>query len=174
MKNIIDSETLSRTIRRLSAEAVELEKGTENVVLIGIRTRGVILARRMQAEIEKLEGVKLPLGILDIALYRDDLLSGSCDAVFKGSEIDFDVEGKTVILCDDVLYTGRTVRAALAALSALGRAESVRLLCLVDRGHRELPFRADGVGKNVPTSSKERVIVRFKETDGEDGAYITT
>ena len=174
MKNIIDSETLSRTIRRLSAEAVELEKGTENVVLIGIRTRGVILARRMQAEIEKLEGVKLPLGILDIALYRDDLLSGSCDAVFKGSEIDFDVEGKKVILCDDVLYTGRTVRAALAALSALGRAESVRLFCLVDRGHRELPFRADGVGKNVPTSRKERVIVRFKETDGEDGAYITT
>ena len=174
MKNIIDSETLSRTIRRLSAEAVELEKGTENVVLIGIRTRGVILARRMQAEIEKLERVKLPLGILDIALYRDDLLSGSCDAVFKGSEIDFDVEGKKVILCDDVLYTGRTVRAALAALSALGRAESVRLFCLVDRGHRELPFRADGVGKNVPTSSKERVIVRFKETDGEDGAYITT
>ena len=174
MKNIIDSETLSRIIRRLSAEAVELEKGTENVVLIGIRTRGVILARRMQAEIEKLEGVKLPLGILDIALYRDDLLSGSCDAVFKGSEIDFDVEGKKVILCDDVLYTGRTVRAALAALSALGRAESVRLFCLVDRGHRELPFRADGVGKNVPTSSKERVIVRFKETDGEDGAYITT
>lgn len=174
MKNIIDSETLSRTIRRLSAEAVELEKGTENVVLIGIRTRGVILARRMQAEIEKLEGVKLPLGILDIALYRDDLLSGSCDAVFKGSEIDFDVEGKKVILCDDVLYTGRTVRAALAALSALGRAESVRLFCVVDRGHRELPFRADGVGKNVPTSSKERVIVRFKETDGEDGAYITT
>ena len=174
MKNIIDSETLSRTIRRLSAEAVELEKGTENVVLIGIRTRGVILARRMQAEIEKLEGVKLPLGILDIALYRDDLLSGSCDAVFKGSEIDFDVEGKKVILCDDVLYTGRTVRAALAALSALGRAESVRLFCLVDRGHRELPFRADGVGKNVPTSSKERVIVRFRETDAEDGAYITT
>ena len=174
MKNIIDSETLSRTIRRLSAEAVELEKGTENVVLIGIRTRGVTRARRRQAEIEKLEGVKLPRGILDIALYRDDLLSGSCDAVFKGSEIDFDVEGKKVILCDDVLYTGRTVRAALAALSALGRAESVRLFCLVDRGHRELPFRADGVGKNVPTSSKERVIVRFKETDGEDGAYITT
>ena len=120
MKNIIDAETLSRTIRRLSAEAVELEKGTENVVLIGIRTRGVILARRMQAEIEKLEGVRLPLGILDIALYRDDLLSGSCDAVFKGSEINFDVEGKKVILCDDVLYTGRTVRAALSALSALG------------------------------------------------------
>ena len=174
MKNIIDAETLSRTIRRLSAEAVELEKGTENVVLIGIRTRGVILARRMQAEIEKLEGVKLPLGILDIALYRDDLLSGSCDAVFKGSEIDFDVEGKKVILCDDVLYTGRTVRAALSALYAIGRSESVRLFCLVDRGHRELPFRADGVGKNVPTSSKERVIVRFRETDGEDGAYITT
>ena len=174
MKNIIDADTLARIIRRLSAEAVELEKGTENVVLIGIRTRGVILARRMQAEIERLEGVRLPLGILDIALYRDDLLSGGCDAVFKGSEIDFDIEGKRVILCDDVLYTGRTVRAALSALSALGRAESVRLLCLVDRGHRELPFRADGIGKNVPTSRKERVIVRFTETDGEDGAYITT
>ena len=174
MKNIIDADTLARIIRRLSAEAVELEKGTENVVLIGIRTRGVILARRMQAEIERLEGVKLPLGILDIALYRDDLLSGGCDAVFKGSEIDFDIEGKRVILCDDVLYTGRTVRAALSALSALGRAESVRLFSLVDRGHRELPFRADGIGKNVPTSRKERVIVRFVETDGEDGAYITT
>ncbi len=172
MKNIIDADTLARIIRRLAAEAVELEKGTDNVVLIGIRTRGVILARRMQAEIEKLEGVKLPLGILDIALYRDDLLSGGCDAVFKGSEIDFDIEGKKVILLDDVLYTGRTVRAALAALSALGRAESVRLFCLVDRGHRELPFRADGVGKNVPTSRKERVVVHFKETDGEDGAYI--
>ena len=172
MKNIIDSETLSRTIRRLSAEAVELEKGTEHVVLIGIRTRGVILARRMQAEIEKLEGVRLPLGILDIALYRDDLLSGGCDAVFKGSEIDFDIEGKKVILLDDVLYTGRTVRAALSALSALGRAESIRLFCLVDRGHRELPFRADGVGKNVPTSKKERIVVHFRETDGEDGAYI--
>lgn len=174
MKNIIDADTLARIIRRLSAEAVELERGTENVVLIGIRTRGVILARRMQAEIERLEGVRLPLGILDIALYRDDLLSGGCDAVFKGSEIDFDIEGKRVILCDDVLYTGRTVRAALSALSALGRAESVRLFSLVDRGHRELPFRADGIGKNVPTSRKERVIVRFTETDGEDGAYITT
>lgn len=174
MKNIIDADTLARIIRRLSAEAVELERGTENVVLIGIRTRGVILARRMQAEIERLEGVRLPLGILDIALYRDDLLSGGCDAVFKGSEIDFDIEGKRVILCDDVLYTGRTVRAALSALSALGRAESVRLFSLVDRGHRELPFRADGIGKNVPTSRKERVIVHFRETDGEDGAYITT
>ena len=172
MKNIIDSETLSRTIRRLSAEAVELEKGTENVVLIGIRTRGVILARRMQAEIEKLEGVRLPLGILDIALYRDDLLSGSCDAVFKGSEIDFDVEGKKVILCDDVLYTGRTVRAALAALSALGRAESVRLFCLVDRGHRELPVRADFIGKNVPTSREEEVCVFVKERDGQDCVII--
>ena len=174
MKNIIDADTLARIIRRLSAEAVELERGTENVVLIGIRTRGVILARRMQAEIERLEGVRLPLGILDIALYRDDLLSGGCDAVFKGSEIDFDIEGKRVILCDDVLYTGRTVRAALSALSALGRAESVRLFSLVDRGHRELPFRADGIGKNVPTSRKGGVIVRFTETDGEDGAYITT
>ena len=113
------------------------------------------------------EGANVPVGILDIALYRDDLLGG-CDAVFKGSEVDFDIEGRNVVLCDDVIYTGRTVRAALAALSSLGRAGTVRLVTLIDRGHRELPFRADGVGKNVPTSRTERVVVHFTETDGED------
>ena len=126
----------------------------------------------MLKEIARLEGVTLPVGILDISLYRDDLLSGACDAVFKGSEIDFDIEGKQVVLCDDVLYTGRTVRAALAALSSLGRARAVRLYTLVDRGHRELPFRADGVGKNVPTSARERVVVHFTETDGEDSVCL--
>lgn len=136
-------------------------------MLIGIRTRGVILARRLQAELVRLEGANVPVGILDIALYRDDLLGG-CDAVFKGSEVDFDIEGRNVVLCDDVIYTGRTVRAALAALSSLGRAGTVRLVTLIDRGHRELPFRADGVGKNVPTSRTERVVVHFTETDGED------
>lgn len=169
---IASSEDVARVIRRLSAQAVEKNRGTENLVIIGIRTRGVVLARRMQREIARAEGAELPVGILDIALYRDDLLSGNCDAVFKGSEIGFDVDGKNVILCDDVLYTGRTVRAALSALSAMGRPNSVRLYCLIDRGHRELPFSAEGVGKNVPTSRRERVAVHFTETDGEDAVYL--
>ncbi len=167
---ILDSEEMRRAVTRLSMQAVEACKGTD-FVLIGIRTRGVILARRMQKEIARLEGTQVPVGILDIALYRDDLLDG-CDAVFKGSEINFDIEGKKVVLVDDVLYTGRTVRAALAALSSMGRAGAVRLYVLVDRGHRELPFRADGVGKNIPTSRRERIEVRFAETDGEDGVYL--
>ena len=167
---ILSAEEVRRAVTRLAMQAVELCKGCD-FVLIGIRTRGVILARRMQADIARLEGVNVPVGILDIALYRDDLLDG-CDAVFKGSEVDFDIEGKNVVLCDDVLHTGRTVRAALAALAAHGRARSVRLMVLVDRGHRELPFRADGVGKNVPTSRAERVEVHFTETDGTDGVEL--
>lgn len=170
MTTILDENAIARAVRRLSCEAVEKSGGT--LVLIGIRTRGVILARRMRDELFRLEGIEVPLGILDISLYRDDLLSGSCDAVFKGSEINFDIEGKQVVLCDDVLYTGRTVRAALSALSAMGRAESIRLFCLIDRGHRELPFRADGVGKNVPTSREEKIVVHFHETDGEDKVYL--
>lgn len=169
--HILNAEEMRRAVTRLAMQATEVCKGTD-FVLVGIRTRGVILARRMQKEIARLEGVTLPVGILDISLYRDDLLSGACDAVFKGSEIDFDIEGKQVVLCDDVLYTGRTVRAALAALSSLGRARAVRLYTLVDRGHRELPFRADGVGKNVPTSARERVVVHFTETDGEDSVCL--
>ena len=167
---ILTGDEMRRAVTRLAMQAVESCKGTD-FVLIGIRTRGVILARRMQREIARLEGVQVPLGILDISLYRDDLLGG-CDAVFKGSEIDFDLDGRTVVLCDDVLYTGRTVRAALAALASMGRARAVRLFTLIDRGHRELPFRADGVGKSVPTSRKERVVVRFTETDGADGVEL--
>ncbi len=169
---IYTAEDISRAVRRLAMQAVERSEGTENCVLIGIRTRGVILARRMQEEIFRAEGVRLPVGILDISLYRDDLLSGSCDAVYRGSEVDFGLDGKKVILCDDVLFTGRTVRAALAALAQMGRAASVRLYCLIDRGHRELPFWAEGVGKNLPTSRKERVVVHFRETDGEDAVYL--
>ena len=167
---ILNQDEMRRAVTRLAMQAVEACKGTD-FVLVGIRTRGVILARRMQKEIARLEGAELPVGILDISLYRDDLLEG-CDAVFKGSEIGFPIEGRQVVLCDDVLYTGRTVRAALAALSSMGRAGAVRLYTLVDRGHRELPFRADGVGKNVPTSKKERVVVRFAETDGEDSVCL--
>ncbi len=170
MTVILDENAMQRAVRRLSCEAIE--KSGASLVLIGIRTRGVILARRMRDELYRLEGLDVPLGILDISLYRDDLLSGNCDAVFKGSEINFGIEGKQVVLCDDVLYTGRTVRAALSALSSMGRAESIRLFCLVDRGHRELPFRADGVGKNVPTSREEKIVVHFKETDGEDNVYL--
>lgn len=169
---ILGEEEIRRAVRRLAMQAAEQNKGTRDLAVVGIRTRGVILARRIAEELKGLEGVEIPVGILDIALYRDDLLSGGCDAVFKGSEIGFDVEGKNIVLCDDVLFTGRTVRAALAALSAMGRADRIRLYCLVDRGHRELPFRADGVGKNVPTSRGERIVVHFRETDGEDGVYL--
>ena len=167
---ILTGDEMRRAVTRLAMQAVECCKGTD-FVLIGIRTRGVILARRMQREIARLEGVQVPLGILDISLYRDDLLDG-CDAVFKGSEIGFDLDGRTVVLCDDVLYTGRTVRAALSALASMGRARAVRLFTLIDRGHRELPFRADGVGKSVPTSRKESVVVHFTETDGTDSVEL--
>ena len=167
---ILNADEMRRAVTRLAMQATELNKGTD-FVLIGIRTRGVILARRLQKELSRLEGVQVPVGILDISLYRDDLLGG-CDAVFRGSEVDFDLEGKNVVLCDDVIYTGRTVRAALSALSSMGRAKTVRLFVLVDRGHRELPFRADGVGKNVPTSRSERVVVHFEETDGEDAVQL--
>lgn len=167
---ILTGDEMRRAVTRLAMQAVESCKGTD-FVLIGIRTRGVILARRMQREIARLEGVQVPLGILDISLYRDDLLDG-CDAVFKGSEIAFDLDGRMVVLCDDVLYTGRTVRAALSALASMGRARAVRLFTLIDRGHRELPFRADGVGKSVPTSRRERVVVHFTETDGTDSVEL--
>ena len=167
---ILTGDEMRRAVTRLAMQAVESCKGTD-FVLIGIRTRGVILARRMQREIARLEGVEVPLGILDISLYRDDLLDG-CDAVFKGSEIAFDLDGRMVVLGDDVLYTGRTVRAALSALASMGRARAVRLFTLIDRGHRELPFRADGVGKSVPTSRKERVVVHFTETDGTDSVEL--
>ena len=167
MKTILDEQALSRVIRRLAMQISEGAHG-KPFALVGIRTRGVILARRIGHELARIEGMDVPLGILDIALYRDDLLLGSCDAVFKGSEMDFEIDGKNIVLCDDVLYTGRTVRAALAALSSLGRARAVRLFTLIDRGHRELPFRADGVGKSVPTSRSERIVVHFTETDKED------
>ena len=173
MKEILTAEELGRAIKRLSYEIVEKNGGLENVVLIGIRTRGVCVAERIQAFLKQTEGVELPLGILDITLYRDDILS--CDAVVKGTEINFDISGKTAILCDDVLFTGRTVRSAISALNSytkMGRPNKISLLEIIDRGHRELPFRADYIGKNIPTSAKEKVVVKFKEIDGKEGVFL--
>mgnify|MGYP001630168104 FL=1 len=175
MKKILDAAALERALKRLSHEIEEKNDGLDHVALIGIRTRGVIVAERIRRYIAESEGVTLPMGILDITLYRDDILS--CDAVVKGTRIDFETKGKTLVLCDDVLFTGRTVRAAISAVmtlcSTMGRARKIQLLEVVDRGHRELPFRADFIGKNIPTSKKEKVFVRFMETDGEEGIFLS-
>lgn len=175
MKEILNEAALGRLLKRLSREIAEKNGGLENVALVGIRTRGVIAAERVRSFLFESEGIELPLGILDVTFYRDDILN--CDAVVKGTQIDFEIGGKTLILCDDVLHTGRTVRAAISAVTALehkmGRAEKIQLLEVVDRGHRELPFRADFIGKNIPSSTEEEVFVRFRETDGEEGVYLS-
>lgn len=169
---LMNQDTMKRTLVRLSHEIIERNDGVDNVVLLGVRRRGVVVAERIQKVLSSLEGKEVPMGELDITLYRDDLALG-CDAVYKGSRVEFPVDGKDVVLCDDVLYTGRTVRSALSAIFALGRPKSIQLLILVDRGHRELPFRPDFTGKNVPSSRSERVFVRFTETDGEDVVKLT-
>lgn len=170
---ILNREEMRRTIMRLSMEIIEKNKGTEDLVLVGIRPRGMILAKKMRREIERIEGITLPLGALDIARYRDDLSEHEREAQFVGSELDFSLDGKNVALIDDIMFTGRTVRAAISALFELGTPESVRLYTLIDRGHRELPFRPDSAGKTVPTSSGEVVKVHFMETDGDDCVILT-
>ena len=169
---LMDADGMGNTFRRLAHQVLELGGGAEDLVLIGIRTRGVTVAKRIKACIDAIEGTDVPLGVFDIALYRDDLGELNTEVVFYGSEIGFGVDGKTVLICDDVLYTGRTVRAAIAEVMQLGRPARIRFLALIDRGHRELPFRADFVGKSVPTSRREGISVRFAEDDGEDGVYI--
>ena len=169
---LMDADGMGNTFRRLAHQVVELGGGAEDLVLIGIRTRGVTVAKRIKACIDAIGGTDVPLGVFDIALYRDDLGELNTEVVFYGSEIGFGVDGKTVLICDDVLYTGRTVRAAIAEVMQLGRPARIRFLALIDRGHRELPFRADFVGKSVPTSRREGISVRFAEDDGEDGVYI--
>lgn len=164
---LMDANAMDRTLTRLVHEIVERNRGAENVAFLGIRTRGVYLARRAAKKLCELEGREVPLGELDITLYRDDLFDG-CDAVYRGSRVEFPIDGKDVVLCDDVLYTGRTVRSAIAAVLALGRPKSIQLLILIDRGHRELPFQSDYTGKNVPTSRSERIVVHCAECDGED------
>ena len=169
---LLDEQAVTRAIIRLSHEIVEKNKGIDNIALIGVLTRGVPMAERIRNNIAELEGKNLPLGKLDITLYRDDLSMISTEPKFKGSEIDFDVTGKDIVLVDDVLYTGRTVRAAIDAIMRMGRPKTIQLCVLIDRGHRELPFRADYSGKNVPTSRTEVIAVSFFETDEKEDVSI--
>ena len=170
---LMDIDGIRRALTRISHEIVEKNKGTKNVILVGIRTRGIPLAERIASEIEKIEGTKPAMGILDITLYRDDLSTLSYQPVVRETEIPYDITGKTIVLVDDVLYTGRTIRAALDALIDMGRPKSIQLAVLIDRGHRELPIRADFVGKNVPTSSKEEIRVVLKEIDGDEKVVLS-
>ncbi|HHV82361.1 MAG TPA: bifunctional pyr operon transcriptional regulator/uracil phosphoribosyltransferase PyrR [Tepidanaerobacter syntrophicus] len=169
---IMDEKAIDRTLIRISHEIIEKNKGVEDLALVGIRRRGVPLARRLAKYISSIEGVEVPVGILDITLYRDDLSSLTLQPVVRKTEINFNIADKNIILVDDVIYTGRTIRAALDALADLGRAKSIQLAVLIDRGHRELPIRPDYVGKNVPTSNDEIVEVRLEEIDGENSVVI--
>lgn len=169
---ILDEAALFRAVRRISHEIVERNKGVEGIALVGIRRRGVPLAQMLAENIREIEGSEVPVGELDITLYRDDLTRISTDAVLNESVVGFDVTDRKIILVDDVLYTGRTVRAAMDAVFALGRPASIQLAILIDRGHRELPFRADYVGKSVPTSRREVVKVMLSSLDGDTGALL--
>jgi pyrimidine operon attenuation protein / uracil phosphoribosyltransferase len=170
-RRIMTSDEIRRAVIRISHEIVEKQAGTAGLVLVGIQRRGVPIAHRIAAAIRDNEGAELPVGALDIEFYRDDARLGHAPLV-KGTDLPFGIDGSTVVLVDDVLYTGRTVRAAMDALREFGRPRAVRLAVLVDRGHRELPIRADHVGKNVPTSREEVVRVRVREVDGEDAVDI--
>ena len=169
---IIDEEGLKRTITRLSHEIIESNKGTENLVLIGMRTRGEYLCNRIAAKINEIDNSNIIPGVLDVTLYRDDFRTRLKQPEVSVTNITFDINEKNLVLVDDVLYTGRTVRAALDALMDMGRPSSIRLCVLVDRGHRELPIKADFIGKNIPTSIDEEVKVKLKEEDGEDAVYL--
>lgn len=162
---IMDKQAIDRALRRVAHEIVEKNQGVKNLVFIGIRRRGVPLAERLRDNVREIEGKEVPLGILDITLYRDDLTTRSDAPEVHRTEVPGSIRGKRIILCDDVLYTGRTIRAAMDALMDLGRPESIQLAVLIDRGHRELPIRADYVGKNVPTSGREVIEVKFTEID---------
>ena len=178
MKNIIkktsimDADGIRRALIRIAHEITEKNRGLENVALVGIRTRGVPLAARIAEEIQKIENAEVPVGSLDITLYRDDLTTMGYNPVIHGTEIDFDVTGKHIVLVDDVLYTGRTIRAALDAIIDMGRPNSIQLAVLIDRGHRELPIRADYAGKNVPTSRRETIEVALQEEGKTDEVIL--
>jgi pyrimidine operon attenuation protein/uracil phosphoribosyltransferase len=169
---VLDGASIDRALTRIAHEILERNKGLREIALVGVQTRGVPLARRLAARLHSIEGHAPPVGLLDINLYRDDLSRIADHPVLRRTEIPYDIDNAVVILVDDVLFTGRTVRAALDALMDLGRPRQIQLAVLVDRGHRELPVRADFVGKNLPTAETERVEVRLNETDGEDEVVI--
>jgi pyrimidine operon attenuation protein/uracil phosphoribosyltransferase len=169
---ILDAAGIARVITRIAHEIVERNKGVDELVLVGLRSRGVDLAHRIAVKLAEIEGTKVPVGALDITLYRDDLDRVETQPVVRRTEIPFSINNKTVVLVDDVLYTGRSSRAAMDALMDLGRPRLLQLAVLVDRGHRELPIRADYVGKNVPTSHQEQVQVFLTEEDGTDRVVI--
>lgn len=168
---VLDEAALDRALTRIAHEILERNAGAKGLTFVGLRTRGVTLAHRLAQKIARIDGTTIPVGTLDITLYRDDLDRRGAPVV-RGTDIPFSIKDKTVVLVDDVLFTGRTVRAALDALIDLGRPRMIQLAILVDRGHRELPIRPDYVGKNLPTSRRESVAVRLKEHDGEDRVVI--
>ncbi|KRM87685.1 bifunctional pyr operon transcriptional regulator/uracil phosphoribosyltransferase PyrR [Liquorilactobacillus vini] len=173
-KEVVDSMAMKRALTRMTYEIIEKNKGIGDLVIVGIKTRGIYLAQRIAKRLQQLEGASVPVGELDISLYRDDRHDASLknDPVVKSSQLDFDVTDKQVILVDDVLFTGRTVRAALDALMDQGRPKKINVAVLVDRGHRELPIKADFVGKNIPTSRQEEIQVSVEEIDGKDSIEI--
>jgi pyrimidine operon attenuation protein / uracil phosphoribosyltransferase len=168
---VLDDAALDRALTRIAHEILERNGGAKDLAFVGLRTRGVTLAQRLATKLATIDGTTVPVGTLDITLYRDDLdMRGA--PVVRGTDIPFSIKNKTVVLVDDVLYTGRTIRAALDALIDLGRPNMIQLAILVDRGHRELPIRPDYIGKNLPTSKRESVAVRLREHDGEDRVVI--
>ena len=171
MMSLMDEAAMNRAMTRIAHEIIEKNHGAENVCLIGVHRRGKPLADVLRANIEKIEGVNLPTGSLDITFYRDDLSKAETPCL-KCSDVPFDVTGKHIVLVDDVLFTGRTVRAAIEAVFALGRPASIQLAILIDRGHRELPIRADFIGKNIPTAKSERIQVRVSQYDGENSVVL--
>jgi pyrimidine operon attenuation protein/uracil phosphoribosyltransferase len=169
---VMDAEAIRRALTRIAHEIVERHKGTDQLALIGIRTRGALLAQRLAREIETIDRHPVQVGVLDITLYRDDLSRIAPNPVVRATEIPFDVTDLQLVLVDDVLFTGRTIRAALNALNDLGRPKTIQLAVLIDRGHRELPIRADYVGKNIPTHAKEHVEVRLNELDEQEEVIL--
>jgi pyrimidine operon attenuation protein/uracil phosphoribosyltransferase len=173
-RTLMSAEDIKRALVRIAHEIVERNKGAKDLVLVGMQTRGVPLAGRLAATIQDLERITIPVGSLDISLYRDDLSSLSLKPTVHRTDVPVDITDKQIVLVDDVFYTGRSIRAAMDALIDLGRPQSIQLAVLVDRGHRELPIRADYVGKNIPTSKNEEIKVDIKEVDGEDKVMIVT
>ncbi len=171
MPQIMSDEDVARAIRRIAHEIIERHRGVDSVGILGIRTRGVHLARALAVAIEEFEGAPVPLGELDVRAHRDDI-NGEERPADVATSIQFEFHGMSLVVVDDVLYTGRTVRAALDAISEIGRADQIELAVLIDRGHRELPVRADYVGKNVPTAARERISVHVPEVDGDSGVWI--